>query len=148
MNHRNRRLAVLVLTALIVPQLAAAQQRRPDAPRAALLQNPVAALLQHADSLGLGLSPDQTARLLELRAGLDEATTSARAALEAVNGRAGGGRLRELRPQLERIRTENQAVLDQVRTDVLSDEQWDIAAAFLGSRRRPGRGAMARPGRR
>ncbi len=151
MNQPLRRPAALVLAALIVPQLLGAQQRRPGAPLAALLQNPVAALLQHADSLGLGLSPEQTVRLEELRTVLDEAMSSARATLEAVapqGGRTGGGGLREFRPQLETVRAENEAVLDVVRADVLSGEQWEIAEAFLRSRRPPGRGGVLPPGRR
>ena len=150
MNHPLRRPVVLLLAALTAPQLLAAQERRPGPRLAALLQNPVAALLHRADSLGLGLSRDQMVRLEELRTDLDEATSSARARLEAAGpqgGRAGGG-LRQLRPQLERARAENAAVLELVRAEVLSEQQWEIATAFLESWRPPGRGGALRPGRR
>ncbi len=149
-NHPLRRPVVLLLAALIVPQLLAAQERRPGTPLAALLQNPVAALLQRADSLGLGLSGDQTVRLEEFRTDLDEATSSARARLEAVGpqgGRRRGG-FRQLRPQLERVRAEHAAALELVRAEVLSEEQWEIATAFLESQGPPGRGGAVRPGRR
>ena len=147
-NHPLRRPTVLLLAVLIVPEFLAAQERRPGAPLAALLQNPVAALLQRADSLGLGLLRDQTARLEELRTDLDEATSSARAALAAVGpqGRRAGGGFRQLRPELERIRAENAAVLELVRAEVLSEAQWEIATAFLESQRPPGRGGGASTG--
>ena len=139
MNHPLRRPAILIV-ALIAPQLLAGQQRTPDRPLAGLLRNPVAALLQHADSLELALSPDQTERLEQLEAELDEATSSARSALEdarARSGRAGGGRLRVLRPHLEMIRAETAAVLEVVREEVLEEEQWKIAEALVDSRRPP-----------
>ena len=148
MNHPLRRHAVLLLSVLIVPQLLAAQQRRPRTPLTTVLQNPVEALIQRADSLGLGLSPDQTARLEELRSGFDEATSPARAAIEAASGRAGGGAIRELRPQLQSIRGHNEAVLELVRAEVLSEEQWEIASAFLAPERPRGMSGAPRPGRR
>ena len=150
MNHPLRRPAILI-AALIAPQLLAGQQDPPDRPLAPLLQNPVAALLQHADSLELALSPDQTERLEQLEVELDEATSSARSALEDArtrSGRAGGGRLRALRPHLETIRTETAAVLEVVREEVLAVEQWEVVEAFVDSRRPPGRPrALRRRGR-
>ena len=98
-----------------------------------MLQNPVAALLQHADSLELSLSPDQTERLRQLEAELDEATSTARSAVEDVRTRSGqarGRRVRALRPHLETIRTETAAVLEVVREEVLTEEQWEIAEAL------------------
>ena len=140
MNQFLPRPAILIV-ALIAPQLLAGQQRTPDRPLAPLLQNPVAALLQHADSLGLALSPEQTERLEQLEAELDEATSSARSALEEArgrSGRAGGGRLSALRPHLETIRTETAAVLEVVREEVLAEEQWEVVEALVDSRRPPG----------
>ena len=138
-NHPLRR-PVILIAALIAPQLLAGQQRPPDRPLAPLVQNPVAALLQHADSLELSLSPDQAERLEQLRAELDDATSSARSALEearAGRGRPGRGRLRALRPHLETIRRESAAALEVVREEVLAEEQWKIAEAFIDSRRPP-----------
>lgn len=140
MNHPLHRPAILI-AALVVPQLLAGQQDPSDRSLAPLLQNPVAALLQHADSLELALSPDQTERLEQLEAELDEATSSARSALEDVRTRsvrAGGGRLRALRPHLETIRMETATVLEVVREEVLAQNQWEIAEAFVDSRRPTG----------
>ena len=149
-NHPLRRPAILI-AALIAPQLLAGQQRPPDRPLAPLLQNPVTALLQHADSLELALSPDQTERLEHLEAELDGATSAARSALEAARaraGRAGRSRLRALRPHLETIRTETAAALEVVREEVLAEEQWEIAEAFIDSRRPPGGPWASRRSRR
>ena len=82
---------------------------------------------------------------------LDDATSSARSALEearARRGRPGRGRLRALRPHLETIRTETAAVLEVVREEVLAVEQWEVVEAFVDSRRPPGRPqALRRRGR-
>ena len=150
MSHPLLRSAILI-AALFVPKLVAGQQLPPGRPLAPLLQNPVAALLQHADSLALGLSADQTERLKQLETELDEATSTARSALEdalARSGQARGGRLGALRPHLEMIRTETAAVLEVVREEVLAEEQWEIVEALVDLRRPPGAPRALRRGGR
>ena len=147
MSHPLLRSAILI-AALLAPQLLAGQQPPPGRPLAPLLQNPVAALLQHADSLELGLSADQTERLRQLEIELDEATSTARSAVEDVRTRSGqarGRRVRALRPHLETIRTETAAVLEVVRQEVLTEEQWESVEALVDLRRP--RGAQRAPGR-
>ncbi len=149
-SHPLLRSAIL-FAALIAPQIVAGQQPPPDRPLAPSLQNPIAALLQHADSLELALSADQTERLKQLETGLDEATSTARSALEdarARSGQARGGRLRALRPHLETIRTETAAVLEVVREEVLAEEQWEIVEALIDVRRPPGAPRALRRGDR
>lgn len=143
--------AAILIAALIAPQLVAGQQPPPDRPLAPSLQNSIAALLQHADSLKLALSADQTERLKQLETELDEATSTARSALEesrARSGQARGGRLRALRPHLETIRTETAAVLEVVRGEVLAEEQWEIVEALVDVRRPPGAPGALRRGNR
>ncbi|MDE0082336.1 MAG: hypothetical protein OXT72_06795 [Gammaproteobacteria bacterium] len=150
MSHPLLRQAILIAT-LLAPQLLAGQQPPPGGPLAPLLQNPVAALLQHADSLELGLSAEQTERLKQLETELDEATRTARSALEdarARSGQARGGRLRALRPHLETIRTETAAVLEVVREEVLAEEQWEMVEELVDLRRPPGASRTLRRGGR
>ena len=133
-------ISVILIATLTAPQLVAGQQRLPDRPLAPLLQNPVTALLQHADSLELGLSADQTERPKQLETEFDEATSSAHSALEDARvrrGQARGGRLGALRPHLETIRTETAAVLEVVREEVLAEEQWEIVEALVELHRPP-----------
>lgn len=144
-------LPVLALVFLTVPQLLDAQQRGRGG-RGGFLQrqNPIEAFLQRADSLELDLTGDQTSRLEVLREELDETTAQAQDALAALIEQASGGfdqGLREqIRPHFQAIQEGNEAALQTVRVEVLTEEQWTAVRAYLDAIQPQGRRGGRRGG--
>ncbi len=147
-------LPVLALVLLTIPQLLDAQQRgRGDrGGRGGFMrqQNPIQAFLQ-ADDLGLNLTDDQTSQLNVLRAQLDETNAPAREALAALVEQASGGfdqSLREqMQPHRQAMQESNEAALQAVRAEVLTDEQWTAVRTYLETIQPQRRGGGRRGGR-
>ncbi len=130
-----------MMLALVSAAPLTAQQRGGMRGQGPMAMSPVAFLLDQADSLNL--TADQTTKAMALKDSLDAANAPHVKELEDLRASGGGGGgFQQMRPVMEKIRTNNDAYLDKVMA-LLQPEQQTVAKRILDrmpQRRRGGGG--------